>query len=240
MEIYKITNIITQDFYIGSAINFANRKIAHLNSLKYNKHYNKFIQNSWNKYGKNAFIFEIIESVKTKEDLIPREQFWIDTLSPTFNLCKIAGSPLGIKHTEIAKHNMSLAHINQSPEERGHKIDCNCSVCKHKSGENHWNFSKNVPEKRKDKIAKGVKRFYEEGGKHHQSGKPRTKKVKDKIAKALMIPISQYDLNNNFIRDWEGTIIAANELMLYSSGINACLKGRLKTSGKFIWKYKLN
>jgi group I intron endonuclease len=136
MVIYKITNTITQDFYVGSAINFANRKVAHINSLKYNRHKNAFLQNSWNKYGRKAFTFEIIETVDIKENLIPREQYWIDTLLPTFNLCKIAGSPLGVKHTDEARRNMSIAHLGKSLEERGHKLGCNCTICNRKTGEN--------------------------------------------------------------------------------------------------------
>jgi group I intron endonuclease len=239
MEIYKITNEVTKDFYIGSAINFKNRKWSHICSLKKNKHKNQFIQNSWNKYGEDVFIFEIIETVDKKENLIVREQYWIDKLQPTFNFAKKAGSPLGVKHTNKSRKNMSSAHIGQSPEERGHKIDCNCSVCKHKMGENHWNYGKNVPIKRKNKISESLKLYYENGGKHSQKGKSRTKQEKEKIAKKLMIPILQYDLNNNFIKEWNGIIEAANTLKIHASGISACLSGILKTSGKFVWKYKL-
>lgn len=134
MEIYKIINKITNDFYIGSAINFNNRKWGHICSLRKNKHKNQFIQNSWNKYGEHAFMFEIIEVVDKKENLIVREQYWIDTLSPTFNLAKKAGSPLGVKHNEKSRNNMSLAHKKLTKGERGHKINCGCAVCSRKVG----------------------------------------------------------------------------------------------------------
>jgi len=136
MEIYKITNTITQDFYIGSAINFKNRKWGHISSLRKNKHKNQFVQNSWNKYGEEAFIFEVLEVIDKKENLILREQYWIDTLSPTFNFSKIAGSPLGVKHTQKSRKNMSLAHIGLTKEERGHEEDCECPICNHRSGKN--------------------------------------------------------------------------------------------------------
>ena len=48
------------------------------------------MQNAWNKYGENAFIFEVIEECKI-EDLINREQFFIDNLNPEYNQTAIAG-----------------------------------------------------------------------------------------------------------------------------------------------------
>jgi group I intron endonuclease len=238
MEIYKIINKISNDFYIGSALNFNNRKWSHINSFRKNKHKNQFFQNSWNKYDEKAFVFEIIEIVDKKENLITREQYWIDYLQPTFNLCKKAGSPLGVKHTEKSKKNMSLAHKRLTKEERGHKENCNCSVCKHKSGENHWNYGKIRPKETQEKISKKVKEYYINGGKHFQLGKKRTIEEKEKIAKKLMTPILQYDLDNNFIKEWEGTIVAAKMLDVWSTNISSCLRGKIKTAGNFIWKYK--
>ena len=126
MAIYKITNIITQDFYIGSAIRYDYRRWSHLHTFRKNKHKNPKMQNSYNKYGEDAFIFEVI--------LIAREQYWMDKLLPNFNILKIAGSPLGVKHTEKAKENMSKAHIGLTTEQRGHKSDCICPICNRKDG----------------------------------------------------------------------------------------------------------
>lgn len=238
MEIYKITNKITNDFYIGSAINFKNRKWGHISSLRKNKHKNQFIQNSWNKYGEEAFIFDIVEVVDKKENLIIQEQYWMDKLSPTFNLAKVAGSPLGVKHTKKSRMNMSLAHIGLTEEERGHKENCECSVCKHRTGENHWNYGKNVPLQTKNKISETLKIYYGNGGINPNQGKSPSTEIRKQIAEKLSIPIIQYDLNNNFIEEWESTKIAGTTLNIHASNINACLKNKTKTSGKFIWKYK--
>lgn len=244
MEIYRITNTITKDFYIGSAVNFKNRKWSHISSLRRNKHKNQFIQNSWNKYGEDAFIFEIIEIVNKKENLIMREQYWIDALFPTFNLCKVAGSPLGVKHTDKSKLNMSLAHVGQTFEERGHKIDCDCPICNHRSGKDSPRY---IP--REERIcACGCGRIitcmiiskqkYINGHNKPQLGRTKTKEAIEKQRKQVLIPILQYNLNNEFMREWEGSIVAAKNLNINSSAISACLKGKIKTSGKYIWKYK--
>jgi group I intron endonuclease len=69
------------------------------------------MQRSWNKYGKDSFIFNVIEFVEIKENLLIREQHYLDTLNPFgkngFNNEKIAGSHLGIKHSEETKKKMS-------------------------------------------------------------------------------------------------------------------------------------
>ncbi len=110
--IYKITNIITNKVYIGSAVNLNMRKNSHFSKLSLNQHGNKLLQNSYNKYGQVNFIFEIIEYVKDKTKLIEREQFYFDTIlyardfinqktklfsKLSYNILPTAGSPLDVK-----------------------------------------------------------------------------------------------------------------------------------------------
>lgn len=52
-------------------------------------------------------------------------------------------------------------------------------------------------------------------------------------------PILQYDLENNFIREWESASEAGRCLKIPQQSIVACLKGRMKQAGKYLWKYKL-
>lgn len=104
--VYKITNTINQKFYIGSAVYFAARRGEHLSLLRKNSHHNKHLQNSFNKYGEQNFKFEILEYA-TKETLIEREQFYIDTLNPVFNFLKTAYSSIGFKHSEETKRHLS-------------------------------------------------------------------------------------------------------------------------------------
>lgn len=55
---------------------------------------------------------------------------------------------------------------------------------------------------------------------------------------AKSIPVSQYSLNEEFIKDWDNARIASKELGISYNGIRNCVKGKTKTSGKFIWKNK--
>ena len=49
-------------------------------------------------------------------------------------------------------------------------------------------------------------------------------------------PILQFDTKGNFIREWSSIMKAKKTLLI--DNIPSCLKGRLKTAGKYVWKYK--
>ena len=58
---------------------------------------------------------------------------------------------------------------------------------------------------------------------------------RDNVRKGNNIPILQYDLDGNFIREWECAADVGKEV---NSNICQCLKGRAKTAYGYIWKYK--
>jgi group I intron endonuclease len=95
--IYKIqSQLHPERCYIGSAVNISNRKYEHLKKLRRNKHHSIKLQNHYNKHGESDLIFTVLLGCD-KEDLIIYEQYFIDALSPWFNICKKAGNTLGIK-----------------------------------------------------------------------------------------------------------------------------------------------
>ena len=64
--IYKITNTANGKVYIGSSVDVHGRFNCHRSDLRNNRHGNQHLQNAWNLYGENSFVFEIIEeSVKS-------------------------------------------------------------------------------------------------------------------------------------------------------------------------------
>lgn len=111
--IYKILNTKNKKFYIGSAKSLYYRKATHFTNLSKNKHHNKPLQNSYNKYGISCFIFIVLEYCDV-ECLIKKEQYYIDNLKPHYNLCKIAGSPIGLKRNEETKNKISKNHARHN------------------------------------------------------------------------------------------------------------------------------
>lgn len=101
--IYAIVNKINGKQYIGSAAkSFKQRWRDHIKTLRGNRHSSPILQAAYNKYGEESIEFKVLE-VCDREKCIEREQLYLDTLSPEYNICKTAGNTLG----QIAEHLMS-------------------------------------------------------------------------------------------------------------------------------------
>lgn len=61
---------------------------------------------------------------------------------------------------------------------------------------------------------------------------------KNKLKEIKSIPIIQYDLNGNFIKEWSSTQEAAIFYNIQKGHICNALNGRSKSSNNFVWKYK--
>jgi group I intron endonuclease len=94
--VYKITCVPSNKIYIGSAKDMHNRWAVHRYQLDKQKHNNMHLLRAYNKYGKDNFIWEIIEECSV-DQLRIREQHYLDTLQPFgkngFNMSKTARAP---------------------------------------------------------------------------------------------------------------------------------------------------
>lgn len=131
--IYQIVSRVDSKTYIGSAKSLADRKWMHFNSKWSNIH----LQRAMNKYGKDVFEFRVLEYVEVLEQLISREQFWIDKARAEgkvlYNIALVAGSNLGIKHPPRSKEfkdRISKANTGrkQSEEQRRKNADAHRGV----------------------------------------------------------------------------------------------------------------
>ena len=108
--IYAIIHRDSGKFYIGSTQNFKLRWKQHRCELRQGDHSNARLQNAWNKYGEDAFSFEILISCD-EEQLLVQEQIVLDKLQPEYNIARIAASPMkGRTHTAEAREYMSAIH----------------------------------------------------------------------------------------------------------------------------------
>jgi len=121
--IYKITNTKTNKVYIGSAVNIITRWYQHKTALNKNRHHSIKLQRSYNKHGKNNFIFEVIEKTDIDE-LILKEQHYIDLFDcyeNGYNCIPTAGNNFGMKHTDETKEKLrKLALGNKNMLNKNH------------------------------------------------------------------------------------------------------------------------
>lgn len=112
--IYTIVNIIDDKQYVGQASDKDFRWREHRKQLRGFYHHNLFLQRAWCKHGESNFIFVVLEVLKDTHNLTEREQYWMDTLQPEYNIAKVANSSLGIKRSENSKERMRTSHIGKS------------------------------------------------------------------------------------------------------------------------------
>lgn len=97
--IYMWINTINGKRYVGSSSDLQRRFSAYY-SVAYLTKYNTItIHRALLKYGYSAFSLYILEYCN-KEDLVSREQHYLDLYKPEYNTLKIAGSSLGWKQSE--------------------------------------------------------------------------------------------------------------------------------------------
>jgi len=120
--VYLIFNWVNGKAYVGSSIKLNLRINQHKSDLNKNVHDNRHLQKAWNKYWSVSFDFYIIEYC-SKENLIEREQYWIDKFKSSnknfgYNLAPIAFSVIGVKHTKetIEKRKIANAGFKHTEE----------------------------------------------------------------------------------------------------------------------------
>ena len=88
--VYKITNTVTGDFYIGSSKNVKRRWIEHKCQSIWNEYPNSQLYKDMKQYGVEKFEFQILAEIEP-EKLKEVEQQFIEKLQPTYNQMNAKG-----------------------------------------------------------------------------------------------------------------------------------------------------
>jgi hypothetical protein len=113
--IYIIKNTQNNKVYVGSSVNIKNREYKHFWMLDRGVHDNSYLQHSYNKYGKDSFIFEITE-ICNESKLIDRENYYIsyyksNDMSFGYNLATVNEFRRNCFNDEVkiklSKHNLN-------------------------------------------------------------------------------------------------------------------------------------
>lgn len=120
--IYIWINKLNGNRYVGSAKDLGDLKSGRLDRyfrpsyLTNSSLGSSAIRSALLKYGHENFMVGILEYT-TYDELVLREQFYIDLLSPEYNILNLAYSSLGYKHTEESLNKIRGPRPNYSPSE---------------------------------------------------------------------------------------------------------------------------
>jgi len=214
--IYKISNLVNGKIYIGQSVDVYDRIAHHKAELRNNRHSNKYLQYSWNKYGEENFSFEIIESCKRNE-LNNREQYWIsyyDSYNNGYN--HTLGGDGGQIFTPVLQFDNRGNYLNEyqngivAGEETG--INCNsiyacCNLRLLKAGGYIWLYKSNYNGKESLDLY---------------------------LRSTRLCPVNQYDFNGNLIKQWDSCSEIVNKLNI--NPIQA-LNHSAKSYHGYVWRY---
>lgn len=150
--VYRWVNKLNGKTYIGSSTNLRRRLIQYytLRDILRNLTIGRSrILNVILSDGYSNLQFEILEYC-SPEDVIKREQYYIDLLKPEYNINLVAGSRLGTKHSAE-----SLLKIGASAKGRKFTEETKKLLSLAKKGLNNPNFGKTHSEETKAKIREG-------------------------------------------------------------------------------------
>lgn len=247
--VYHILNTLNNKRYIGSSVRLSERKNKHFKLLRDNKHHSPYLQNAYNKYGEENFIFEILEYVEVKEQVIGFEQYYIDYFGyeTLYNVCPKAGSKLGIKLTEEQKKKYKGLNkgIKHPPRTEEHKLKISLA---HKG--------KSLSEEHKSKLSLALKGNTRSLGYKHskehcerhsirmkgvnkgRKQKPLTPEQLKRLSAALPKKrVYCFNLNFEFLETYESAELASKELDLDPSSVCKCCKLKLKRVKNYIFTY---
>ena len=117
--IYRWTNLDSNKSYVGSSLDLGRRLRNYYteNFISHPSRKNMYINNALLKYGYSKFKLDILEYC-TSKNLAAREQYYLDTLNPQYNILKVVYSSLGYKHSDDAlvkvRKNLEILNISKS------------------------------------------------------------------------------------------------------------------------------
>jgi group I intron endonuclease len=213
--IYKIKNIVNNKIYIGSTLkSFEYRFNIHVKLLKRNQHENPILQNAWNKYGENNFIFEIIESFDSIniEELLNLEKYYILKYNSTnkfygYNICAVGKSRYGTKWSDESKKKRSGS--GNPMYGKGYL----------KQGILNPLFGRALTQQHKDNVSKSLMG-------HDNSI------TSQKLSK----PVVMLDINKNILNEYPSCANAKNKTKILH--ISEVCNDQRKSAGGYLWQWK--
>ena len=154
---------------------------------------------------------------------------------------KIRIAHIGKKHTQEELKKMSEARKGFLYTEEAKR-----KMSEAKRGNIPWNYKKHLSKETKEKISESKKgkaslnkneRTYQYTEEHRSKIKEHNKGKHKGSLNGRARAVRQYDMNNNFIKEFEYTRQASEELNICRQSIVKCCKGVQRQAGGFKWEY---
>ena len=215
--IYQITCTINDKRYVGQSVNLTRRKSEHKKHSS-----NRYLRQDIEKYGFDAFVFEVLEECSESE-LEAKESEYIANLKPEYNILA-KGHTLPAEIRAQISSSVREAWDIKSAEEK--QIIIEQQLTGERFVEGH-----EVPIYVREKIRKAA------------TGKIQSAETKSKRSKSMKIAMLGNKNGNKSIycvetgKIYESVKMAAADLEISVTGISHVLKGRQKSAGGYHFKY---
>jgi group I intron endonuclease len=121
--VYKIRNTVDGKVYVGGTKNLGARKLHHFADLRRKKHHSHRFQFAYDQYGREAFVFEVIQTLSPSDDIHAVEQKYIDSYKSAdpefgYNIAPNADDTTGVPCSEKKKVLIGNANrgLKRTPE----------------------------------------------------------------------------------------------------------------------------
>ena len=222
--IYKVTNSINGKVYVGKTYNFEKRKREHIYDIEDNLPFHRALK----KYGIDNFVWEIIDTAESDEEIIEKEIYWIKQL----NTCIYEKDSWGYNVTLGGEGGVSW---NSRPviqfSKNGYKIN-EFHSCAHACVET------GIHRRGIEDCARGI--YKTSDGflwrfKDEWDGKPIEQYKKQPSHRC--VEVVQIDLGGKYLNKFSSVTEAAKKTGIGRTLISSCLNGKNFRAGGYIWVY---
>jgi group I intron endonuclease len=226
--IYKITNPKGKS-YIGQSRDIEHRFYYYKLSTNWIKEQRKLYY-SFIKYGQENHQFEIIEEC-TEDVINEREIYWINFYNSVQEGLNLKYGGIGGRHSEETKQNISKSLMGKKQSKE--TVEKRSKSLK---GQKRSEYTKQLMSESKKKVEITWGNKISESKKNSTYRHP--KETMDKIAQKNSKPIEQYTPDGILVNTFPSGMEAMRQTGIKNDNIHQNLKGKSKSAGGFIWKYK--
>lgn len=256
--IYGWYNTLTDMWYVGQTVRPEDRFKSHIILSENND--KSYFHKALRKYSLENWVYCVFEDNVLRANLNMREMDWIeyyDSYYSGYNLTlggggsvsricteetkkKISDAKVGKPLSEQAKQRMSESRKGKPSPMQGkhHSEETKKRLSEIEKGAGNPFYGRHHTEESKRKISEAHKRenngFY--GRRHTEESKRKMSEARKGKPAANRKKVIKYDLNGNFIKEYDCIKYAIKDNPK-ASRLNDVCKGLRKQAGGFIWKY---